>query len=120
MFCKNCGKEIDDRAAICVYCGVPTGEMEQTSVVPQKKVNGFGIAGFIVSLLSLYFGVYFLVVSIVGLALSIVGMVNKKKYSSCNGLAIAGLVLSIISLVFWVIIYVFAFAIILAMVGMAA
>ena len=22
MFCKNCGKEIDDKAAICVHCGV--------------------------------------------------------------------------------------------------
>lgn len=120
MFCKNCGKEIDDRAAVCVYCGVPTGLNEQAAVAPQKKVNGFGIAGFIIGLLSLYFGVYFLVVSIVGLVLSIIGMVNKKKYSSCNGLAIAGLVLSIISLVFWVIIYIFAFAMIIAMVGMAA
>lgn len=22
MFCKNCGKEIDDKAAICPHCGV--------------------------------------------------------------------------------------------------
>ncbi|MDE6850581.1 MAG: zinc-ribbon domain-containing protein, partial [Clostridia bacterium] len=25
MFCKNCGKEIDDKASICIYCGVATG-----------------------------------------------------------------------------------------------
>ena len=25
MFCKNCGKEIDDNAVICVHCGVATG-----------------------------------------------------------------------------------------------
>lgn len=25
MFCKNCGREIDDKAAVCVYCGVSTG-----------------------------------------------------------------------------------------------
>ena len=25
MYCSNCGKEIDDKAAICVHCGVPTG-----------------------------------------------------------------------------------------------
>ena len=31
MFCKNCGKEIDDRAAICPNCGVPT---ETTAVTP--------------------------------------------------------------------------------------
>jgi len=24
MYCRNCGKEIDDKAVICVYCGVPT------------------------------------------------------------------------------------------------
>lgn len=22
MFCKNCGKEIDDNAAVCIHCGV--------------------------------------------------------------------------------------------------
>lgn len=31
MFCKNCGKEIDDKAAICPNCGVPT---EQNTVTP--------------------------------------------------------------------------------------
>lgn len=25
MFCKNCGKEIDDKAAVCIHCGVATG-----------------------------------------------------------------------------------------------
>ena len=24
MFCSNCGKEIDDKAAVCIYCGVAT------------------------------------------------------------------------------------------------
>lgn len=24
MYCKNCGSDIDDRAVICVNCGVPT------------------------------------------------------------------------------------------------
>ena len=24
MFCSNCGKEIADKAVICVHCGVPT------------------------------------------------------------------------------------------------
>lgn len=23
MYCKNCGKQIDDRAVICPHCGVP-------------------------------------------------------------------------------------------------
>ena len=25
MFCKNCGKEIDDLAAVCIHCGVAVG-----------------------------------------------------------------------------------------------
>lgn len=26
MFCRNCGKEIDNAAAVCVHCGVPAGK----------------------------------------------------------------------------------------------
>lgn len=25
MYCKNCGKQIDDKAVVCVHCGVATG-----------------------------------------------------------------------------------------------
>ena len=25
MYCKNCGKEIDDLAAVCIHCGVAVG-----------------------------------------------------------------------------------------------
>ncbi|MDE7380046.1 MAG: DUF4190 domain-containing protein, partial [Clostridia bacterium] len=66
-----------------------------------KRTNGFAIAGFVVSLVSLYLGVYLCIAPIVGLVLSIVGITKSKQYSSCNGLAIAGLVISIITLCFW-------------------
>ena len=23
MYCRNCGKQIDDKAVVCVHCGVP-------------------------------------------------------------------------------------------------
>lgn len=26
MYCTNCGKQIDDKAVICVYCGVATNK----------------------------------------------------------------------------------------------
>lgn len=74
MFCKNCGKEIDDKAEICVYCGVSTKEAKE-----EKKTNAFGIAGFVVSFLSLWLGIYFCIASIVGVVLSIVGINNSKK-----------------------------------------
>ena len=35
MFCKNCGKEIDDKASVCVFCGVAT---EQQSEIGRAHV----------------------------------------------------------------------------------
>ncbi|MGN1060554.1 MAG: zinc-ribbon domain-containing protein [Candidatus Coproplasma sp.] len=101
MFCKNCGKEIDDNADVCIYCGKKVDK----TVGGERKVNGFGIAGFVIALLSLWLGTFYCIAPIVGLVLSIVGMSMSKKCNSCNGLAIAGLVISIISLVVWVIIW---------------
>lgn len=113
MFCNNCGKEIDDRAIICPYCGI----QQNTNVKPQEKkpVNGIGIAGFVISLLSLWLGVYFCIASIVGLVLSGIGIVVREKHS-VNGLAIAGLVLGIISLVIWGLVWLIVGA---AIIGMA-
>lgn len=31
MFCKNCGAEISDKAAICVKCGVPVAPVAASS-----------------------------------------------------------------------------------------
>lgn len=28
MYCKNCGKEIDNKAAICIHCGISTKDDE--------------------------------------------------------------------------------------------
>lgn len=103
MFCKNCGKEIDDNAYVCPHCGVKVASGQEVGTSAPKKVNGFGVAGFVVSLVSLISGLFFYT-SIVGLILSIIGMRFKNRYTSCNGLAIAGLVLGILSLVIWVII----------------
>ena len=57
MFCKNCGKEIDDKAAICPNCGVPT---ETTAVTPGATHNaadapstGFAFLGFFFPLVGL-------------------------------------------------------------------
>lgn len=35
MYCKNCGKEIDDKAVVCPGCGVPT--VEQIPETKKKK-----------------------------------------------------------------------------------
>ena len=31
MFCSNCGSQIDDKAVICVHCGVATNNLSQNS-----------------------------------------------------------------------------------------
>ncbi len=31
MYCQNCGQEIDDKAVICVHCGVATGKPVPTA-----------------------------------------------------------------------------------------
>lgn len=34
MYCKNCGKEIDDKAYVCVHCGART---DNPAVIPKGK-----------------------------------------------------------------------------------
>lgn len=121
MFCKNCGQELNENAVICPYCGVATSKMGNNMPAPQtygsqpKKTNGMGIAGFVVGLIGMLGGNYlFLVPGIVGLILSIIGMVQMKKCNSCNGLAIAGLVIGIVSFIFWLIIWIIAFGMIIS------
>lgn len=35
MYCTNCGKEIDDKAVVCVHCGVPTVPISTPSTEPK-------------------------------------------------------------------------------------
>ncbi len=37
MFCKNCGKEIDDQAVVCVHCGVAVNPSAVANADPNAK-----------------------------------------------------------------------------------
>lgn len=37
MFCNNCGKQIDDKAAVCIHCGVATHETVQQPQQAQES-----------------------------------------------------------------------------------
>jgi TM2 domain-containing membrane protein YozV len=39
MYCTNCGREIDNKAAVCVYCGVATNNPKVT----QSLVGADGV-----------------------------------------------------------------------------
>lgn len=56
MFCKNCGKEIDDKAVICPNCGVPTDNAatNTTGTNPADAPNsGFAVLSFLFPLIGL-------------------------------------------------------------------
>lgn len=38
MYCKNCGKEIDDNADVCIYCGKNVKEQPEINIV-NNNVN---------------------------------------------------------------------------------
>lgn len=82
----------------------------------QKKVNIFGIIGFLIGLLSVYLSVYYCIASVVGIIFSIIGVCRWKKCTH-NGLAVAGLVISILTLVAWGVIWLFIYSLVKALSG---
>lgn len=39
MYCKNCGQQIDDKAAVCIHCGVSTKDPVQQPVINIVNTN---------------------------------------------------------------------------------
>lgn len=52
MFCKNCGKEIDDKAAVCPHCGVAQNEQQP---IDDSGSIGWGVSDAVFLLLALSF-----------------------------------------------------------------
>ena len=58
MFCKVCGKEINDGAVICPHCGCSTTqEIQQVNSTP-KGTSATAVVGFILSFVSLFLSLY--------------------------------------------------------------
>lgn len=54
MYCKNFGKEIDDKAAVCIHCGVATNNVNDTTTGVMIAVSIlFPIIGLIVGIVKL-------------------------------------------------------------------
>lgn len=94
MYCKNCGKEIDDHAFVCPYCGVQTGNNASAA---NNQTNVLAIVGFVLAFL----------VPIAGLICSVIGKREAPKYGgNGTGLATAGIAISIVEMVLAVILIV--------------
>ena len=113
MFCKFCGKEVNDNAVICPNCGVATDNYNKSVAAPEQK-NTMALIGFILSFF----------VAIAGLIISIIAYKNAKK-PEYNGdgksFALAGIIISAVSMggsLIAVIAYVGVFLSILASVPM--
>ena len=81
MYCKNCGKEIDDKAVICPECGV---QVQNLTSDDDTGSIGYGALGCCFP--------------IVGLILYLVWKDNKPKNASMAG---KGAIVSVIIAVIW-------------------
>ena len=116
--CPKCGKEIDNEVFFCPYCNFPIEEkeedIEESEIEEVQKQNGFGIAAFILAVITLAFTVsrYFItgwlapvmqgtlqilknIICIVAFMFGTVGMFMKNRKS---GFAIAGNIMSFLLL----------------------
>lgn len=89
MFCKNCGKEIDDNAYVCPYCGV---KVERETAATKADADSGSKAGW---------GILSFLIPIVGLILFLVWKEERPKTAKVCG--ICALVSFIISIAFGII-----------------
>ena len=45
MFCRGCGKEMNDSLPMCPYCGAP--RMKTPSVTPKTPISLVGVTGYL-------------------------------------------------------------------------
>ena len=97
-YCKMCGQPCNVTANVCSKCGHPFyTNQSYVKKYPMEDTNGFGIAGFVIGIVSLCLsciavGIF---TGIVGFIFSLIGMRSIYKH---KGLAIAGLVLNILAI----------------------
>ena len=85
MNCRNCGKKLEEGSKYCPYCGTTT-----------KPDKGKAIASLVIGIISIFIGVAFLPLPIIGLVL---GCSNKEKCPEKT----AGIILNTVSLLFAVV-----------------
>lgn len=112
MFCKICGKEIQDNSEFCPECGAaqqkaspaPVSNADRyvnpksQSTVQKAPYNTMCIIGLVISAISLLINFWGLV-GIAGTIVSVIGLTNcKQKNENGKSLAIIGIVIGIFSI----------------------
>lgn len=93
MYCKYCGKEIDDNADVCIHCGRSTRNTTQVS--EQNNSSGESKTG-VGALLGFFLGIIGL---IVGLLLYKDGTIERKTF--IKGWAIAFVISAVVALIIY-------------------
>lgn len=93
MFCKKCGKEIDDSAVICPNCGCATDNYAERKVVKKEKGSGL-VVWSIVSLVLAFVAPLFGLVMGMGFKPIAIKENNWKAAKLC----IAAICLSVLTL----------------------
>lgn len=97
MYCKNCGEEIDDRAVVCIKCGVPT-EIHPVN----DEFSEISIAAIICAFF----------VPLAGFILGLIGMQNAKNQKS-KSLAMAGMIVGLVIMLIILLVIIFEFTLLL-------
>ena len=95
MFCKKCGKEINDDAVICIYCGCSTEENNSVQKNDDFNVSKTGIG----VLLGLFLGIIGLVI---GICLYPTGTIARKTFLKAWGITF-GICVAVI-IIFYIIV----------------
>ena len=99
MYCKNCGKEIDEKAYVCPNCGVKVKdeaiELRESKATANSEADSGSKAGW---------GILSFLVPIVGLILFCVWKADRPKTASvCGKCALASVIVSVVAFIIYLI-----------------
>ena len=98
-YCKFCGSQIEDNAKFCPNCGARLEEERVVNNISSNEedlpTNGLGIAGFILSLVSIFVPIVYWYFPIIALVLSSIAFAHREGKAQ-KGLTKAGFIISLV------------------------
>lgn len=93
-FCFNCGNKLDEKAVICVKCGVATCNFQQIRI--KQPGRGLSIASMVLGIIAIFYGTCF---SLTSIMMNLIDeFYNKEEIIFSIGFNFWSLVLSITGL----------------------